>query len=458
MSATAFQPRQSGIAVLAHAEDNDGFGGSAPWLVHGVLLSDGAITEGRSGERRFWPAETLQEAADRGVFEERSIVKNFHDLEGQAHADDVIGEVTTVGFADGIGFVFEGEVTDREIAEKIAHGYLDVSPVPLIGEETFDERLDAFRVERIEAGRDIAVVDIGAVEDNEIALGPNPAVAALSIEALSGTIEALQGDQADTDGGGSPDGGSQDGNEPAEPGADSGDPGSDDSSNGGAGSRTQENPNDTQATTMSDLSEELQELLARARAMDDPTVVEAAALRRFNDSVELIDDAEALDSPTVVDANEYEALQEDVEEIKELLGNVLVEERGLKETTVEAMSLEAMTSEVRDEDGNLDIDPLSQEPETGDPGDPGDGGSGGAGDGGGNGSGGDVDLSGVDRETRTEAAHKLRKAKMLQDRTPEHAEALEAEACDLLGVDDAEALELKVDKHDDGIDATVEVL
>lgn len=170
--------RRSGIAVLTDATDT--FDDEAPWTVHGVAITENAITMGRSGTPRFWPADTLEAAAQRGLLEGRPIVKNFHELEGQAPADDVIGEVTDEAYADGVGWVFEGEIADEAIAEKIANGYLDVSPVPQIAEETFDERWEAQRVDRLAGVRDIAVVAEGAVPGNEIEMGPNPSVAALS--------------------------------------------------------------------------------------------------------------------------------------------------------------------------------------------------------------------------------------------------------------------------------------
>lgn len=199
----------NGIATLAQKQPVDGFNpADGPWRVHGVAITENAVTVGKSETRRLWPQETLEDAAERGLLRGRPIVKNFHDREGQAPADDVIGEITAVGYADGIGLVYEGEISDEAIAEKVDAGYLDVSPVPLIGSERTDDTREAQRVERIERFRDLAVVAEGAVPGNQIEMGPNPGVAALN-EALSqhfdtkddgdvAGVEALQREEART--------------------------------------------------------------------------------------------------------------------------------------------------------------------------------------------------------------------------------------------------------------------
>lgn len=446
---------ESGIAVLADATDD--FDADAPWKVNGVAITEGAITRGQSEVERFWPADTLRDAAE--LLEGKPIVKNFHEMEGQAPADDVIGEVTKTGYADGVGLVYEGEITDEAIANKIAAGYLDVSPVMALVDGPMDEQAGVRRVERVEAFRDLAVVAEGAVPGNEIELGPNPAVAALSAEALSQamggestdteTMPAESGEDADSASGAGDDGPSE--LEAADGGEGQSNPDAESDCESdverGVTRGLQERDAEEDTTTMSEYTDKEKELLARAQAMDDPEVVEADALRRFNENVELINAAEEHDEPTVVDETEYESLQENVETIEEVLGNVLVETKGLKEATVEAMGLEAMAAEVGDD---LDVEVLSQEPETGDV-------SGTESEGAETESLGDVDA-----ETKSEAADILRRADLMKDRTPDHADALRQEAAELLGAEDVEALEsaveLRTRETDSGVEATLEVL
>lgn len=474
---TTVTPILSGIATLAGTRPVDGFSPEHdPWRVHGVAISENAVTRGGSGTRRFWPAETLRSAADRDLLVGQPIVKNFHDLEGQAPADDVIGKVTQVGYADDMGLVYEGEINDKHIAEKVDADYLDVSPVPLISDETFDEDRQAQRVERIERFRDLAVVAEGASFGNQIEMGPNPGVAALSAEVLSQgfdiDIEALQRDQArrptysdteevewdtptlddylrgydslpdpDPDDIGSVGDLSDEGRtliaeksllgtpsgdtlgevrffpvvnpesdalnrnalgavrggrgEQADIPSDalasaqqmagellveefdsdidveataSADTGGDDGSNGNTSQSTPANDDSLHM----DLTDKEQELVAAARQTDDPTVVEAEVPERLTktqaqleEHQDIIDEFEALEDAEVVSAEEYETLQERVETVEELMAEALQERAGLSDATVERMPFDAMAAEFEGEDGSLDMEALTQSPESG---------------------------------------------------------------------------------------------
>jgi hypothetical protein len=98
------------------ADDNDG----PPFVIHGVALGAGDVTTGESGIEKFWPADELQDAAE--------------SLEGQALVEDhdnsargVVGEVVKAGYKDGVGVIYEAELDDETLAEKIENGRLDVS-------------------------------------------------------------------------------------------------------------------------------------------------------------------------------------------------------------------------------------------------------------------------------------------------------------------------------------------
>jgi hypothetical protein len=114
-------------------------------------------------------------------------------LEGQADASQVIGEVTSAGYQKGVGLVFEGEVVDADTAGKIKHGYLDVSPTPARSLGEFDESMGAQRVERLADFRDLAVVANGQ-PGAKVEMGGNPAVEALSMDALSNGFDTLSED------------------------------------------------------------------------------------------------------------------------------------------------------------------------------------------------------------------------------------------------------------------------
>jgi len=69
----------------------------------------------------------------------------------------------------------------------------------------------------------------------------------------------------------------------------------------------------------------------------------------------------------VVPTDEYESLQDQVSEVESIMSEALAERTDLKESTIEALSFEALADEFRDEDGDLQVEALVQEPETAEP-------------------------------------------------------------------------------------------
>jgi len=184
---------ESGISTLAK-DSIDQFPDDAPWTVNGVAIPENTIVNGGQGVDHFYPPKVLEDNAE--LLEGKPIVKNFHELDGQASADDVIGKVTSAGYQKGVGLVFEGEVTDPDMAQKIKQGYLDVSPTPARSLGEFDDSMGGQEVERLADFRDIAVVANGQ-PGNQIEMGSNPAVEALSMDALSRGWDTLQDDEMD---------------------------------------------------------------------------------------------------------------------------------------------------------------------------------------------------------------------------------------------------------------------
>jgi hypothetical protein len=180
----------AGFTTLAK-DAIDQFPDDAPWTVNGVAIPVNTIVNGGQNTDHFFPPETLEGVGE--LLEGKPIVKNFHELDGQAPADDVIGKVTDAGFQQGVGLVFEGEVTDSDIAQKVKQGYLDVSPTPMRSLGEFDDDMGAQAVERVVDFRDIAVVANGQ-PGAEVSMGSNPAVEALSMDALSRGFDTLQAD------------------------------------------------------------------------------------------------------------------------------------------------------------------------------------------------------------------------------------------------------------------------
>lgn len=203
MSDTERDTFRSGIGTTTLASDRgavDDVQEDSPIAVNGVAIPENTILNGGRNEEHFYSpqaarraAEVLQRQIDDG--ETVHIVKNFHDLEGQAPADDIIGEVTAAGYSEGVGVVWEGEITDEATAQKVQMGYLDVSPTVARSLGDFDETMQARGVDDVAAFRDIAVVGRGQ-PGADVDVGPNPAVEALSRDAFE---RAAADDDADAD-------------------------------------------------------------------------------------------------------------------------------------------------------------------------------------------------------------------------------------------------------------------
>jgi len=158
-------------------------------IVHGVAIGENDITIGGSGKRTFWPKDTLREAAD--ALEGQPLATDTNhtaeDPKAQTPVDAIAGEITWSGYKDGVGVLFEAEVDDPDLARKIQHGRLEVSPLVSREIEAMDDGPAPFKATEINRWRDLALVANGAAPSNEIEPGKAP-----TAEALHETIEALQ--------------------------------------------------------------------------------------------------------------------------------------------------------------------------------------------------------------------------------------------------------------------------
>lgn len=186
MTENDYDAIESGIAVLSEHD---------PAVVHGVAIGEGDVTMGMSGKRTVWPRDALTDAADK--LAGKPLVRNHPGTESSSEGlqasppsiDDVIGEVTDAKYRDGVGILFEAEVDDESVAQKIDRGRVDVSPVMARELGEFDDELEAHTVDRIHDFRDLGVVSEGAAPSNNVQTGP---MAALSAEALSAAFDAGQ--------------------------------------------------------------------------------------------------------------------------------------------------------------------------------------------------------------------------------------------------------------------------
>jgi len=158
-------------------------------LVHGVAIGEGDITIGGSGKRTYWPRETLQEAAE-GLEGQPLATDTNHTADNpkpQTPVEAIAGEVVWAGYKDGVGVLYEAEVDDPELAEKIENGRLEVSPLVSREIEAMEDGPAPFKATEINHWRDLALVANGAAPSNSIQPGEAP-----TAEALHKTIESLQ--------------------------------------------------------------------------------------------------------------------------------------------------------------------------------------------------------------------------------------------------------------------------
>jgi len=87
-----------------------------------------------------------------------------------------------------------------------------------------------------------------------------------------------------------------------------------------------------------------------------------------DDEVAVLEKARDLDDPKVVETDKYEALQGRVAEVRSVMEEALGERTDLKGDTISALDFEALCSEFEDEDGELQVEALTQTPESGEDG------------------------------------------------------------------------------------------
>jgi len=163
-------------------------------LVSGVAIGENDITIGGSGKQTLWPKETLKEAAD--ALEGQPLATDTdHTAENpkaQTPVEAIAGEVVNAGYVDGVGVVFEAELDDESLADKVRNGRLEVSPLVSRDLEPLENGEAAFKATNINRWRDLALVANGAAPSNEITVGENPLTAEALHEALQDTTPPEQ--------------------------------------------------------------------------------------------------------------------------------------------------------------------------------------------------------------------------------------------------------------------------
>lgn len=231
-----------GVGVLSkHPDADDDEDG--PMRVRGVALPENDRTFGGSGEYKYWPRDTIEEAVE-GLVGTKIVDDREHDVPDdgdiskipkQPSARAIVGEVSDARYEPGVGALYEGEIDDPEIASLVENGRIEVSPFVFHEKGEFDADRNATPVSRIVHWRDLATVASGAGTGASIEpMESESGVAAMSAEALSAIVDtSFDGDgvagdagdagedevpdpESDEDGGGDDEGDGEDGDVEAE--------------------------------------------------------------------------------------------------------------------------------------------------------------------------------------------------------------------------------------------------
>jgi len=98
------------------------------------------------------------------------------------------------------------------------------------------------------------------------------------------------------------------------------------------------------------------------------TEIDLPAGLETSDAVEVLEAAGDYDDPRVVEAENYEALEAKVSEVRGVLEEALSERTDLRDETIDGLGFEALCAEFEGEDGELQVEALSQTPESGEDG------------------------------------------------------------------------------------------
>ena len=148
-----------GVAILS-----DGVDGTH--IVHGVAIGENDTTLGKSKKKKRWLPSALKQVA---ATLEGVPLTTEHSRDPEV----VVGEVTDAAYEDDVGVVYEAELDDADLAEKVANGRLEVSP-RIFHPQTSDleqDEDDAYLIDEAREARHLALVQRGAAPSNSVAAG-----------------------------------------------------------------------------------------------------------------------------------------------------------------------------------------------------------------------------------------------------------------------------------------------
>jgi len=158
----------------------------APWTVHGVALGAGDVTVGQSGIKKLWPADELQKSAE--TLEGRNLVVDHNN-----DAGGVVGQVTKAGYKENVGVIYEAELFDEDLAEKINNGLLEVSiRGKHIDVDTMEENEDGAKIVEGIKFDNLSIVPTGAAPSNTLEMGETEELSVSELAAFTEDLETAE--------------------------------------------------------------------------------------------------------------------------------------------------------------------------------------------------------------------------------------------------------------------------
>lgn len=166
-------------AYLSITDDEDG-----PFTISGIAIGEEDVTLGQSGVKKKWTRTALKAGTD--SLKERPLVV---DHENSAYG--VVGEVTRVEYRDGVGVLYEAELDDEELAEKIENGRLEVSIRGFhedVEEMQEDAETGAKLVTKLKFAN-LSIVPKGAAPSNTVEIGASTEISAAECAEMLGLVD-----------------------------------------------------------------------------------------------------------------------------------------------------------------------------------------------------------------------------------------------------------------------------
>lgn len=165
--------------VLKHtpqsADDGDLDTGEST-TIHGIAIGEDDVSHGQSGTKKKWPKDTLKPAAE--TLQGRPLVVDHEDS-----AHDVVGRVTKAGYEDGTGVIYEAELFDDELAEKVQNGLLEVSIKGFHEDpDEMPEDDDGNKVVQKLVFDNLSIVPSGAAPSNTLEVGESEQLSASELK------------------------------------------------------------------------------------------------------------------------------------------------------------------------------------------------------------------------------------------------------------------------------------